>query len=50
MDKFDERDLLNYDTYDDYLDSLVQSDDMFYLRNKEMARMVASVGMRSVIY
>ncbi|XP_037052322.1 cilia- and flagella-associated protein 299-like [Bradysia coprophila] len=47
MDKFDERELLNYDTYDDYLDSFVQSDDMFYLRNSEMARMVAALGLRS---
>lgn len=37
-----ERDLLNYDTYNEYLDSFIQADDMFYLQNKEIARMVTA--------
>lgn len=50
MDMFDERELLNYDTYEDYLDSFIQNDDMFYLRNKDVARMVAALGYRLVYY
>ncbi len=46
MDVFDERELLNCDTYDDYLDTFVQNDDLFYLRNRKMARMVAALGLR----
>lgn len=48
MDMFNERDLLNYGTYNDYLDSFIQDDDMFYLQNKEIARMVTA--FRSVIF
>lgn len=48
MDRFDQSALLDYDTYNDYLDSFIQNDDMFYLKNKEMARMVAALGVRLV--
>lgn len=44
----DERDLLDYDSYDDYLDSFVRDEDILYLRNKEMARRVVALGLRSV--
>lgn len=47
MDMFNERELLDYDTYDDYLDSFIQEDDMFYLRNKDLARRVVALGFRS---
>lgn len=48
MDMFDERKLLDYDTYENYLDSFVQTDDLFYLRNRNFARMIAGLGYRFV--
>ncbi|KAJ6646105.1 Cilia- and flagella-associated protein [Pseudolycoriella hygida] len=48
MDLFNDRQLLDYDTYEDYLDSLIHDEDMFYLRNKDIARMVAALGFKSL--
>ncbi len=35
-----------YDTYEDYLDSLVSEEDHFYLEDEEMARIIAELGYR----
>lgn len=48
MDMFDETQLLNYETYADYLDSMVQPQDLFYLRDPHFARMVVQLGYRFV--
>lgn len=48
MDIFDDRKLLAYETYEDYLDSFVQTDDIFYLRNRDFARINAALGYRLV--
>ena len=48
MDIFDDRKLLAYDTYEGYLDSFVQNDDIFYLRNRDFARINAALGYRFV--
>lgn len=48
MDIFDDRNLLAYETYEDYLDSFVQTDDIFYLRNLNFARINAALGYRLV--
>lgn len=48
MDIFDDRKLLDYETYEDYLDSLLQTDDLFYLRNRDFARINAALGYRLV--
>lgn len=46
MDIFDDRKLLGYNTYEEYLDSFVQTDDIFYLRNRDFARINAALGYR----
>lgn len=48
MDAFDDRRLLAYDTYEEYLDSFVQTDDIFYLGNRDFARINAALGYRLV--
>lgn len=48
MDIFDDRKLLDYETYEEYLDSFVQTDDIFYLRNRDFARINAALGYRLV--
>lgn len=50
MDIFDDRKLLDYDTYEDYLDSFLHTDDIFYLRNRDFARINAALGYRLVLY
>ncbi len=35
-----------YNTYEDYLDSLVSEEDHFYLEDEEMARIIAELGYR----
>lgn len=35
-----------YDTYEDYLDTLVSEDDHFYLEDETMARIIAELGYR----
>lgn len=46
MDLFDERKLLNYNTYEEYLDSFTTPDDLFYLQNTLYTRMIAGLGFR----
>lgn len=48
MDMFDERKLLDCETYEEYLDSFVQPQDMFYLRDPHFARMIVQLGYRFV--
>ena len=45
---FDEE-LDKYDTYEEYLDSLVSEEDHKYLQDEEMARAIAELGYRYVI-
>ncbi|XP_037052324.1 cilia- and flagella-associated protein 299-like [Bradysia coprophila] len=47
MDAFDDRKLLAYDTYEEYLDSFIVTDDIFYLRNRDFARTNAALGYRT---
>ena len=35
-----------YETYEEYLDSLVSDEDHFYLEDVEMARVIAELGYR----
>ena len=42
---FDEE-LDKYDTYEEYLDSLVSEEDHKYLQDEEMARAIAELGYR----
>lgn len=49
MDAFDDRRLLAYNTYEEYLDSFVQTDDIFYLRSRDFARIKAALGYRLVM-
>ncbi len=35
-----------FDTYEEYLDSLVSDDDHFYLEDEQMARVIAELGYR----
>ena len=44
---FDEE-LDKYDTYEEYLDSLVSEEDHKYLQDEEMARAIAELGYRYV--
>lgn len=44
---YNDRDLLKFQNYDDYLDSLVTDDDYFYLKNKKIAREIVKLGYRS---
>ena len=44
---FDEE-LDKYNTYEEYLDSLVSEEDHKYLEDEEMARQIAELGYRSV--
>lgn len=48
MDIFDDRKLLDYEDYENYLDSFIQTDDIFYLRNRDFARINAALGYRFV--
>ncbi len=41
-----ERLLLECDTYEDYLDAFVQPQDLFYLRDRQLARQIVSLGYR----
>lgn len=50
MDAFDDRRLLAYNTYEEYLDSFVQTDDIFYLRSRDFARIKAALGYRLVMF
>ncbi|GIQ85722.1 protein of unknown function DUF4464 [Kipferlia bialata] len=36
-----------YDTYSDYLDSFIASDDLFYLEDQEVARRLVELGIRT---
>lgn len=47
MDMFDERRLLTYATYADYLDSFVSRSDLCYLRSSHYGRLLAELGYRS---
>lgn len=47
MDMFDERKLLDYETYDDYLDSFVNTSDYCYIRSSYYGRQIAELGYRS---
>ena len=38
-----------YETYEEYLDSLVSEEDHLYLEDEEMARVIAELGYRSVM-
>ncbi|KAJ9597798.1 hypothetical protein L9F63_011406, partial [Diploptera punctata] len=42
-----DRHLLKYQTHEEYLDSLVQPIDLFYLRSTTVARQIAELGYRS---
>lgn len=46
MDMFDERKLLGYKTYDDYLDSFANQKDYCYLRSSFYGRLIAELGYR----
>lgn len=46
MDMFDEKNLLDFNTYEDYLDSLVTNDDLCYLRSSILGRQIASLGYK----
>lgn len=46
---FDDRNLLDYDTYENYLDSFIEEIDMFYLKNRNFARMVAALRFRYIL-
>ena len=35
-----------YETYEDYLDSLVSDEDHLYLQDEDMARIIAELGYR----
>jgi hypothetical protein len=45
---FDEE-LDKYNTYEEYLDSLVSEEDHKYLEDEEMARQIAELGYRSAL-
>ena len=45
---FDEE-LDKYNTYEEYLDSLVSEEDHKYLQDEEMARAIAELGYRYVV-
>lgn len=45
-----DRRLLQFETYEDYLDSLVTDQDRCYLQNTAAARTVAELGYRLVIF
>lgn len=47
MDMFDEQRLLDYATYDDYLDSFVTRTDLCYMRSTYYGRQLAELGYRS---
>lgn len=44
---FDERRLLDFDTYDDYLNSFVTRTDLCYMRSSFYGRLLAELGYRS---
>lgn len=46
MDMLDERLVLESETYEDYLDLFVQPQDLFYLRDRHLARRIVSLGYR----
>lgn len=46
MDMFDEQKLLSYNTYEEYLDSFVTPEDLFYSRSTFYGRMIAGLGYR----
>jgi hypothetical protein len=45
---FDEE-LDKYNTYEEYLDSLVSEEDHKYLEDEEMARQIAELGYRQIL-
>lgn len=47
MEKADEKLILDYHSYDDYLDSFVTREDLRYLGSVASARMIAELGYRS---
>lgn len=46
MDTSDDHKLLQYDTYDDYLNALVTKDDIRFMRSTEYGRQIAALGYR----
>lgn len=48
MDAVQDQRLLDYDTYDDYLDTFVSKEDLKNLSNAAVARKIASLGYRSL--
>ncbi|XP_043482352.1 cilia- and flagella-associated protein 299-like [Leptopilina heterotoma] len=45
---YNDRDLLKFKNYKEYLDSLVTNDDLFYLNDKKVARQIVELGYRSI--
>lgn len=46
MDFLDERQVLECGTYEEYLDLFVQPQDLFYLRDCDLARKIVTLGYR----
>ena len=48
MGSLDDSKLLDFKTYNDYLDKYVVDEDLYYLRNLDMARKLAEYGYRAI--
>lgn len=46
MDTSDDHKLLQYDTYDEYLNALVTKDDIRFMRSSDYGRQIAALGYR----